>query len=103
MSTDRITFNFNTEEAKGTIEVEREVYGLSIYVNGKCMVMVDLYYFSPEAHGELANNEKLDQLQLVLYSGEDTEDELGYVSWKGHELAVKDIEGRLRAKLGEKR
>jgi hypothetical protein len=101
MSTNRIAFNFNTNEAKGLVEVEQETYGLGIYINGECMVVVDLYYFSPEAHNELANDEKINQLQLVLYSGDDSEEELGFVTWMGRKLVVTNVEGRLRAKLGD--
>lgn len=39
-----VTYKFNTEDAKGNVKIVPGNYGLSIFVDGKEVVYLDLYY-----------------------------------------------------------
>ena len=62
-----VTMHFAHEEAKGTIAIERCGYGSYIWVNGKCIAMVDLFHCSDE---ESENNGDGPYFQLIMYDRE---------------------------------
>ena len=91
-----IGYQINEQEAKGEIKIERAPYGVYISINGKCLAMVDLFYFSDE--WKAADRDavgKLDVLdhgsdfpQLVIYSGNDNDDPLATVRWLKDKVVV---------------
>ena len=62
-----VTMHFDHEEAKGTIAIERCGYGSYIWVNGKCIAMVDLFHCSDE---ESEENGGGPYFQIVMYDRE---------------------------------
>jgi len=72
--------NFDGLEGKGQIVVERGSYGAYIWVNGKCLALVDLFTFSPEYKKACDPGDDRDYPQIVFYQPEEDES-LGHVRW----------------------
>lgn len=60
-----INWRFNDPEAKGRVKITRNYYGVEIAVNGKHVLLVDLYHLSQP--GKFA--------QVVVYHPDDSESE----------------------------
>jgi hypothetical protein len=87
-----VTYQINKPEARGEVQIKQSRYGLDIYINGKCLAEVDLFFFSPEWTGQSAEGKEPDKTedrpkeksgmpQITLYTGADTDDQAGYVRW----------------------
>jgi len=94
-----VTYKIENPEAKGEIRIEQGRYGVDIYVNGKCLADVDLFYFSPEWNERGADCKEPDETderskersgfpQINLYTGADIGDHAGYVRWVDGEVVV---------------
>lgn len=78
----------NEADAQGEIKIERSPFGVYIYVNGKCLLQVDLFYLS-DAWKEQANEWEppeclkhgSDFPAVEIYSGKDTDDPFASVRW----------------------
>ncbi len=60
-------FSFNHQEAKGELRFERSTYGVDVFLNGKVMFKIDLFYFSPEFTQMADELEVVDFLNLIIY------------------------------------
>jgi hypothetical protein len=78
-------FEFNSPEGKGVVEVEEGPYGPYIWVNGQCLCLIDLFYFSE--NGQEAVKAEAGYPAIVFYQpGED--DALGSIKWKKDKTTV---------------
>ena len=59
----------------GTIQVEETYFGAYIYVNGRCLAMVDLYYM------QIKDPDRR-YPQLVVYTGDDDDNPLMHIQWR---------------------
>jgi hypothetical protein len=76
-----VLMTFDGPEGEGKIVIERGSYGAYIHINGKCLALADLFYFS-RACKEIEDDPGLrDFSQMVLYSSREGDDPLGYVHW----------------------
>jgi hypothetical protein len=74
---------FEHSEARGVIELRRETYGASVWVNGIPIAYVDLYYCSPSER-EADDSPKKDSVVLCSHSvGGDNEGMLQYIREEG--------------------
>lgn len=78
-------FEFNGPEGKGVVEIEEGSYGPYIWVNGKCLALVDLFYLSEAERGE---SERELHPALVLYEPDTHEDAFGGIHWFHDEIKV---------------
>jgi hypothetical protein len=66
--------------------VKEHKTGLDIYVNGKCLALVDLFYLMEDGADELDGEEEF--AQVVLYTGDDGQDPLAHVRWYENRIEV---------------
>jgi len=90
---------FHEQEAEGVIMFERSAYGLYVYINGKCLAQIDLFYFSPDWKERTPDDEEphetedrlrqgSDFPQIVIYSGDIKDDVFAHVRWKGIQVVI---------------
>ena len=77
------SFEFDGPEGKGVVEIEEGSYGAYIWVNGKCLALVDLFYLS-----DAGQDIKEPHPALVFYEPDTHEDALGGVHWFHDEIEV---------------
>jgi hypothetical protein len=89
-----ILFNIDGPEGKGKIVIERGANGAYIWVNGKCLAMIDLFYYSDECKSGARQGDPLDFPQLIFYAEGDQA--LGRIRWLdgATQLLVDRLEAR---------
>lgn len=85
-----LAMNFETEEARGHVFFERSSYGAYVWVNGKPLFLVDLYFYSKT--GDFEQSPKCPQVLFYPLVGAD--DPLGYVRWRNDNLVEVQVEAR---------
>lgn len=89
-----IMLNIDGPEGKGKIVIERGANGAYIWVNGKCLAMIDLFYYSDECKSGARQGDPLDFPQLIFYT--ESEETLGRIRWLdgATQLLVDHLEAR---------
>jgi hypothetical protein len=89
-----VMLDIDGPDGKGKILIERGANGAYIWVNGKCLAMVDLFYYSDECKSGARQGDPLDFPQLIFYTEGD--EALGRIRWLegATQLLVDRLEAR---------
>jgi hypothetical protein len=81
-----VMLNIDCPEGKGKILIERGASGVYIWVNGHCLGLIDLFYFSEECRSGVVEGDPVDFPQFIFYSERD--DALGHIRWLEDRIQV---------------
>lgn len=74
-----VMLKVDSPEGKGRILIERGPSGAYIWVNGHCLGLIDLFYFSEECKSGTREGDPVNFPQFIFYSERD--DALGHIRW----------------------
>ena len=74
-----VMLDVDEAEGKGKIVIERGANGAYIWVNGKCLAMIDLFYYSDECKSGARPDDPLDFPQVIFYT--DGDEAFGRIRW----------------------
>lgn len=97
----RLEFKFDSDDAKGTIILEQDEYGLAVYcpeVSEGRVALLDLFYKSP--NGQKYPERPTPPFQIVFDSPNQTDDPLGRVRFFPEDTRVDFMQGVQEIKPG---